>query len=378
MNLVLPLQAAVAAELSLVSRQTPCALASAAESLLRVLARGQTVDVQNLRAAMTDAFGGSDAEGAWDWKSAYDVCEVAQILFLRKFAPAMRARAGSSAQFLDMLGKVAALLPSHTKRSEESQSLQQFSTPIMLGFAASIAAAVSPQDLVLEPSAGTGLLAIFAELAGAGLVLNEMAEIRATLLSRLFPDVPVTRHDAAHIDDYLGVETRPTVVLMNPPFSAGAHVDGRVADAALRHMSSALARLEEGGRMVAITGASLCPENPTWREAFICLQERGRVVFSAAVDGPVFARHGTSVDTRLTIVDRVAADDPTLFPPSPGTAADTNILLEWIERLVPSRASLPPAVVALRPPSPTHRLAETARRSAPASPAQCRAPGPPR
>jgi predicted RNA methylase len=363
MNLVLPLQAAVAAELSLVSRRTPCALTYAAESLLRVLARGQTVDAQNLRAAMTDAFGGSDAEGAWDWKSAYDACEVAQILFLRKFASAMRARAGSSAQFLDMLGKVAALLPSHTKRSEESQSLQQFSTPVVLGFAASIAAAVSPQDLVLEPSAGTGLLAIFAELAGAGLVLNEMAETRAALLSRLFPDVPVTRHDAAHIDDYLGAETRPSVVLMNPPFSAGAHVDGRVADAALHHLSSALARLEEGGRMVAITGASLCPENHTWREAFICLQERGRVVFSVAVNGRVFARHGTSVDTRLTVIDRVAADDPTLFPPSPGTAADTKVLLEWIERLVPSRASLPAAVVALHPPSPARRLARATSRT---------------
>jgi 16S rRNA G1207 methylase RsmC len=50
---------------------------------------------------------------------------------------------------------------------------------------------------------------------------------------------------------------RPTVVLMNPPFSAAVHVEGRVADAALRHISSALARLAEGGRLVAITGANL-------------------------------------------------------------------------------------------------------------------------
>jgi hypothetical protein len=37
----------------------------------------------------------SDAEGAWDWKTAYDACEAAQVLFLRRFGPAMRARAGS-------------------------------------------------------------------------------------------------------------------------------------------------------------------------------------------------------------------------------------------------------------------------------------------
>ena len=35
---------------------------------------------------------------------------------------------------------------------------------------------------------------------------------------------------------------------MNPPFSAAAHVEGWVADAALRHIGSALARLAEGGR----------------------------------------------------------------------------------------------------------------------------------
>ena len=97
---------------------------------------------------------------------------------------------------------------------------------------------------------------------------------------------------------------------MNPPFSAVANVDGRVADAALRHLSSALARVAEGGRLVAITGASLSPENPSWRDAFMRLQERGRIVFSAPVDGRAYARHGTSVETRLTVIDRVPADDP--------------------------------------------------------------------
>ena len=36
---------------------------------------------------------------------------------------------------------------------------------------------------------------------------------------------------AAAIDDHLDADVRPTVVLMNPPFSAAAHVEGRVADA---------------------------------------------------------------------------------------------------------------------------------------------------
>ncbi len=286
---------------------TAARLVTAANAILQHLAQGRAIDTAVLRAAMTEAFGASDAEGAWDWKSAYDACEAASILFLRKFAGAMRARANGNAAFLAMLEKLARRLPSHTRRSEESQALQQFSTPLGLSFAASVAASVMPQDVVLEPSAGTCLLAIFAELAGAHLHLNEFAETRAGLLAALFGEDRVTRHDAAHLDDLLEPSLRPSLILMNPPFSAGAHVEGRVADAALRHLSSALARLADGGRLVAITGANLSPDIPSWHAAFARLQDKARIVFTAAVDGKVYARHGTSTDTRLIVIDRVRA-----------------------------------------------------------------------
>jgi len=210
------------------------ALVHAARLILPHLERGQRVDAPTLRAAMEAAFGGSDADGAWDWKTAYDACEAATVRFLRKFGPAMRARAASPA-LLPMLAKIAGLLPTHTRRSEESQTLQQFSTPIALGLVASTAAAITPADLVLEPSAGTGLLAILAELAGGSLVLNELAETRAGLLRHLFPGVAVTSFDAAQIHDHLDPGLIPSVVLMNPPFSALVNVDRRIADTALRH-----------------------------------------------------------------------------------------------------------------------------------------------
>jgi predicted RNA methylase len=114
--------------------------------------------------------------------------------------------------------------------------------------------------------------------------LNELAQTRGTARAPV-SRVTVTRHDAAHIHDHLDVAVRPTVVLMNPPFSVAAHVDGRVADAAMRHLASALARLIEGGRLVAITGANLSPDNPAWRDGFVRVQERGRLVFTAAIDG---------------------------------------------------------------------------------------------
>jgi predicted RNA methylase len=342
---LVPSAAVAAAPLATPSTAAPSigpALVAAAGLLLADIERGVRIDASILRTAMNLAFGASDSEGAWDWKTAYDACEAAQILFLRKFGPAMHARAGSATVLLAMLAKVASLLPTHTRRSEESQALQQFSTPIGLGFVASIAAAVTPSDLVLEPSAGTGLMAILAEIAGASLVLNELADARGELLERLFAGVAVTRHDAAHIHDHLDAAVRPTVVLMNPPFSAAARVDGRVADAALRHLSSALARLAEGGRLVAITGGRICPDNPSWRDAFIRLQEHGRVVFTAAVDGGVYACHGTTTETRLTVIDRIPAEDPTRFPASQALATNLGMLLGLVSRLVPPRPIVTP------------------------------------
>ncbi|HEY8138748.1 MAG TPA: strawberry notch family protein, partial [Methylocystis sp.] len=321
-------------------------IAEAAQRLLPDLQRGQRIDAAALRAAMDSAFCGSDSEGAWDWKTAYDACEAATVLFLRKFGPAMRARAASPAALLPMLEKIAGLLPTHTRRSQESLALQQFSTPIPLGLALSVAAAVTPADVVLEPSAGTGLLAIFAEFFGASLVLNELAETRAALLDNLFLGVGVTRFDAAQIDDHLDDGVTPSVVLMNPPFSALANVDRRMADAALRHISSALSRLTDGGRLAAITGASCAPDNPAWTDTFVRLQERGRVVFSAAIDGAVYAKHGTTIDTRLTVIDKIPADDPTMFPASPGVAPDVTTLLGWITQSVPPRLPTSTSVVA--------------------------------
>jgi hypothetical protein len=313
---------------------------AAAHHLLGHLERGERVDAAILRAAMEAAFGASDASGAWDWKTAYDACEVATVLFLRKFGRALFRKAASPAARLSALTKITGLLPTHTRRSEESQALQQFSTPVPLGLAAVAAAAITPNDIVLEPSAGTGLLAMLAEISGGALLLNELAETRADLLAALFPAITVTRFDAAQIDDHLTPGALPSVILMNPPFSAMANVSGRVADAAYRHVASALARLVDGGRLVTISGANFGPDFPAWRDAFAHLQKRGTVVFTAAIGGAVYAKHGTTIDTRITVIDKRPAADPAAFPTSPGIAPDVATLLGWVEAQVPSRMAV--------------------------------------
>ena len=96
-----------------------------ADALQPDLAQGFQIDALRLRLEMERAFGGSDAAGAWDWKLAYEACEVALVLFLRKFGRPLLARAGSPAALAPMLAKLSGLLPTHTRRSEEMERFQQ-------------------------------------------------------------------------------------------------------------------------------------------------------------------------------------------------------------------------------------------------------------
>ena len=100
----------------------PASVFAAAQILLPHLERGQRIDAATLRGAMEIAFGASDATGAWNWKTAYDACEAATVLFLRKYGKALFRKSASPATVLPQFAKIAGLLPTHTRRSEEAQS----------------------------------------------------------------------------------------------------------------------------------------------------------------------------------------------------------------------------------------------------------------
>ena len=371
-------------------RPKPAALLAAATALLPELEAGRALDAKTLREAMSAAFGAGDTQGAWVWKDAYEAAEAAMVLFIQRYGRLMRREAGagpgSAAAMLAMLETLAALEPSQTRRSEEQLALQQFSTPLPLAYAALQAAVIRPGDIVLEPSAGTGMLAVMAECAlgkrtdnarsGNPLHLNEIAAVRAGLLSGLFAHAPVTRHNAEAIGDYLP-GLHPTVVLMNPPFSASPGVQRIRHDADLRHLRSAFSMLPAGGRLVAITSAGCIPGDAAWSRAFERLDPPPRTVFSIAIDGRAYARRGTTFDTRLTVIDRANASGvPIDARESVPTAAG---LLAAIAANVPQRQAVVPISAALVPagdlfghaaarPAPRKRAAATAPNTRPADP----------
>ena len=329
----------------------PAALFHAATGLLPILEAGQALDAATLRRAMSTAFSATDAQGAWIWKDAYEAAEAALVLFLQRYARLMRREAGAGpdgpAAMLAMLETLAALEPSQTRRSEEQLELQQFSTPLPLAYAALQAAAVRPGDTVLEPSAGTGMLAVMAQCAlgdrtAGALHLNELAGVRAGLLTRLFPDAPVTRHNAEAIADRLPA-IAPSVVLMNPPFSVSPGVNRMRHDADLRHLRSAFSMLPVGGRLAAITSANCIPGDAAWADAFERLD--ACVVFSTAIDGRAYARRGTTFDTRLTVLDKGGKDRSGIAIDGQTRVTDAAELLAAVAGQVPPR--LPVEVAAL-------------------------------
>ena len=346
------------------------ALYAAARTLLPILEAGRPLDAAILREAMTQAFGASDSSGAWVWKDAYEAAEAAVVLFVQRYGRAMRRQAGAGSDgpraMLRMLDAVAALEPSHTKRSEEQIRLQQFSTPLPLAYAALQAAAIRPGDTVLEPSAGTGMLAVMAECAmgaqaAGNLHLNEYAAARARLLTHLFPQAVTTAFNAEAIADRLH-DVRPTVVLMNPPFSATPGVDRIRHDADLRHIRSAFAMLPPGGRLAAITSAHCVPGDTDWRDTFGSVDGGARVVFTMAIDGRAYARRGTGFDTRLTVLDRSSEPGIDDLPRTrsgvdrEARAADAGKLLGAVIARVPPRLPIAPEAVRSIPAGPARDL----------------------
>ena len=320
------------------------ALYAAARTLLPAMEAGRSLDAAILRDAMTEAFGASDVEGAWVWKDAYEAAEAACVLFLQRYGRGMRCNAGAGPdgprRMLAMLEAVAALEPSHTRRSEEQVRLQQFSTPLPLAYAALQAAAIRPGDIVLEPSAGTGMLAVMAECAlgesaTGNLHLNEYARTRARLLTRLFPQAVVTAFNAETIADRLR-DVRPTVVLMNPPFSASPGVDRSRHDADLRHVRSAASMLPPGGRLVTITSAHCMPGDAVGRlDGCDPGGPPARCIFTMAIDGRAYTRRGTGFDTRLTVLER--SSKPGIAVDRKARAADPAELLDAVISRVPAR-----------------------------------------
>src|SRR5262249_46348062 len=130
-------------------------------------------------------------------------------------------------------------LPTQGDRTKEQVELQQFSSPPTLAYIAARLLSPQPDEIIVEPSAGTASLAIWPRAIGARVICNEIAPRRNEILKML--GFEAFRVDGELLDDLLPLEIKPSGVVMNPPFSA---TGGRVARNdpiyGKRHVESAL------------------------------------------------------------------------------------------------------------------------------------------
>ena len=326
---------------------------------------GTEVDNQPLRSSalariMRETFLGSDAGGAWDWRMAYDLMQAAAVQVL--------LRGTGAASDIAAAKLLASRLLTETRRSEQQNRLQQFSTPLPFAALVLRAAAIRKGETVLEPSAGTGALAAFAARASATLVLNEIDSFRQRLLRAVFGS-EVTGHDGEHIDDLLQTPVLPDVVAMNPPFASS--VDrSRDKHIAAKYLIAAAKRLAPGGRLVAIMPQGFTPERDAahWSRACGLLTPR----LALTMPGQVYRKLGTSVETQLMVFDMVQEDGEMIRVP----VRDLDEALAYVDAVAATRTEMRPAQRVEPIPHARPTVASSAPRktaAAPVAPSKSRA-----
>lgn len=234
----------------------------------------------------------------------HEILETAvNLKIVSLFNRASLLEKGSEKQTLSRIAQLLKNCPPQSWRGEEQIRLQQFSTPPTIAYLLAKILNPLPNDLILEPSAGTGALAAWLTVAGCSVHVNELSETRRTLLE-LQGFMP-TGCDAEFIDELLPNEIKPDGVLMNPPFSSSA---GRTkindSNYGFRHVRSALSRLKPGGRLVALLGTASATKTEKarifWDE--IVLEYDLRAIIHLPKNA--FYKYGTSIETSVFCIGK--------------------------------------------------------------------------
>jgi predicted RNA methylase len=310
-----------------ISSETPPAdLPSQIADLVR---KGTPPDAKTLFEMANAAFGGTRAVGKYGPSDAYDALEAGVNLSLqgqtRTDVGPDEARATA-----ERLRGIVAKLPTQTNRSGEKDSMQQFSTPPDYAYVAAWVANPKAGTVSMEPSAGTGSIAVHLQNAGTRVHVNELSKRRGELL-RPFKFAGLTLEDAEQIDNILDPSVQPETAVMNPPFSrAGARMgDKMVLGTGAAHVEQMLKRLAPGGRLVAIVGRGMGMDSPRFKGWWNAIGKEYNVRANVEVAGDkVYAKYGTAFDTRILVIDKVA---PSGAPVVGGRVESTADLIDALQ-----------------------------------------------
>lgn len=246
-------------------------------------------------------FGGTRANGTFTSRDAYDALEMGVNLYLLDNGRNFIARAPQ--ETLRELRELIKRLPTQTDRTEEQQLFQQFSTVPTESYVAFAATGMRLDDVVLEPSAGNAGLAVWSKMLGLETHVNELTDRRAGIL-RIIGFDSVSRKNAQFLNDTLNQNIKPTCIIMNPPFSAtGGRTKNKTAYGA-EHITDALLRLENGGRLVAIVGEGMGFDKPTFTNWWAEVMSKYNVRANVGVPGDEYSKYGTNFGNQIIVIDK--------------------------------------------------------------------------
>ena len=337
------------------------------------LMTGTTISGEKLQAFAREA-GFKDVAA----KELYEVVEAAanqQILNDGSvYSPTVKHADQAKSIIKRLQSEIENRLPSQTKRSETQVATQQFSTPPAYGWLVNWVANIQKGNTVLEPSAGTGNIAVHAKNAGAKVVVNELDDRRLELLKGLGIADEAYKYDAGQLDALLHNKVKPDRVVMNPPFSKGSlRAGSKHGVVGADHVEAVLELLKPGGRLVAIVGGGrdasggMSFEAPTYQEWWDKIRGDYKVRANVRVGGKVYSKYGTQFATRLLVIDKPSGELGTWRDnPITGEVADleelTDILSEVrndleapkaISETAPGERGVEPRPETTRPPAPT-------------------------
>lgn len=260
------------------------------------LAKGEKITALELSKISSNAFGGSMADNAYSIKDAYDAMELGVNQHILSMEDV------SAEKMLELLE----LLPTQTKRTEDMIKYQQFSTPPSIAYLANYAANVNANDITLEPSAGIGGIAVFAKKDGAAVYVNELDERRLSILKNL-PFDGFFNENAEQLDNILGGQIEPTVIVMNPPFSSSSERNIQNTKIGAKHIEQALKILAPNGRLVAIVGHGMGDGAPAFRSWWKDIKSKYNVRANIRINGKNYNKYGTNFDIQMLVIDKNGA-----------------------------------------------------------------------
>lgn len=198
-----------------------------------------------------------------------------------------------------------------------------FATPEPVGLKMVEWSGAAPGDRVLEPSAGHGAISRWFPEGAKVRAIEQSADLASRLTLHTDGDVINGNFEDHHIVN------KYDAIVMNPPYGVGGST-------AIAHLAKAAQHLAEGGRVVALipTGPAADKKFDAW---LFGKDAKGKnnepdlhLVMDVSLPSSTFERAGTSVSTRIVVIEKVSigSEHVTKIRPSKNISLNKDLSIE--------------------------------------------------